>query len=595
VFVRTMLETLSHLFRHPVRTLLTITGLVVGIFALVLIGSLGETILSALAAEQEASFGTYTIRQTRWERPLTPATRREVRRVPGVAGTVTTLWSRLADPEEEDTVNGPVAEGLWAADSDLPGLAYGPPLVATPLLEGRLPAPGATNEVLLDFDLAQARGWAVGDTVPIRGRPFVVTGILERTTLGGERNAYLDYGTLQAMLRLPADYLPRLEAIAEPGQDPAELAARIEAEVPGVSVVTPEQKRRENQQGFGLLGAIAGVSVGLALLAGTLTVVNTMQMSVREREHEIGLKKALGAGDGDVLLEFLLEAGTLGALGGGLAALLAWFVVLGTNPVTGARWGLHLFRLTPRLALGAVALSSLLGALAGAYPAWRAARKDPVQALRNAPEVAYAESGLKRLLYLVGRRARWLLTMGGISAGILILTVSLSLAEFLNSYTASAVEATHDRVGLHLHREPRMAFVTAVRELERVEGVRGVVIMAYGGRLWEEGEERVGLFQQVPMLQGIDSPALPCPAGRPSTGAASWRPTASTRSSSVPGWLTAWASTWATCWPSAAAISPWSVSGRRFPGLFSRATTSTPTSPWPACGRWTPASPSIPT
>jgi putative ABC transport system permease protein len=504
---QTIVEILSHLFRHRARTLLTIAGLAVGIFALTIIGSLGETFNAVLAREEEAALGMIHVWPASWERQLTPTTRRAVRQVPGVAGTLTSLWADLADPaEEQETGFELIPESLTAVDSDIPGLEYGPPAIRAGLLQGRYPHRGATDEALLDYDLAKAHGWDLGDTMLIRGRPFTVVGILERPPLGGTRNAYVDYYTLRDMLHFEADYMPTLDVIPEPGQDPAELAARLEEQVPGVRAETPEQQMAEDRREFGILGAIAGVSAGLALLAGTLIIVNTMLMSVRERRHEIGLKKALGASDGDVVFEFLLEASTLGALGGGLGVLLASFLVLGVNQFTRARWGLALLTLTPRLAFGGVALTGLLGALAGAYPAWRAAREDPVRALRDAPILTFAERGLKRLLYLVGRRARWLLTVGGISVGILILTVALSLAEYLNYFTGSAVAATQDRVGLYPWRRPNMAYTTTLRELERLEGVRGVVVMAYGVRVFDADADMPRLLSETPYVNGLDSP-----------------------------------------------------------------------------------------
>jgi len=504
---QTLVEILSHLFRHRARTLLTVAGLAVGVFALTIIGSLGETINTVIALEEETASGTIRVWPASWERRLTPASRRAIRRVPGVAGTLTSLWADFADPdEEEESSFSLIPESLSAVDSDIPGLEYGPPTIQAGLLQGRYPSSDATNEALLDFDLAQAHGWDVGDTMLIRGRPFTVVGILERQPLGGTRNAYINYYTLRDMLHLPPDDIRTLSVIPEPGQDLAELAARIEEWVPDIRTETPEQRMEESRREFGMLGAIAGVSVGLALLAGTLTIVNTMLMSVRERRYEIGLKKALGASDGDIVSEFLFEASSLGAMGGGIGVLLAWFLVLGVNQFTRARWGLTLLTLTPRLAFGGVALTGLLGALAGAYPAWRAAREDPVRALRNAPTLTYTERGLKRLFYLAGRRARWLLTVGGISVGILILTVALSLAEYLNYFTESAIAATQDRVGLSPWRRPTMAYTTTVRELERLEGVRGVVVMASGFRLFDDNADMPRLFSETPLVNGLDSP-----------------------------------------------------------------------------------------
>lgn len=501
---RTIVDILTHLGLHRARTLLTASGLVAGIFVLVLVGSLAETFNTVLADQAELDAGTLTVYASRWDERLTAATRQEIRRVPGVAGTLVSLKGEFADPEAAEPAGFQlVTEGLTAVDSDIPGLEYGPPLITQALLRGRRPLPGATNELLVEFDLAQAHGWDVGSAVVVRGRPFVVTGILERPPFGGSREAYLDYQTLCSLLRRPTDNVSSLDVIPEPGQDPAALAERIEQAVPGTRTLTAADQAADRGELLGL-GAIAGFSGVLALLAGALTVVNTMLMSVQERRAEIGLKKALGATDGDVVLEFVLEAGVLGALAGGAGLLLAWFLVLGVNTFLRAQWGLSLLTVTPRLAVVALALPVAIAMAAGAYPAWRAARQDPVRVLRNVPDVPEGRGGRAAAVRWAARRLRWLLTVGGISTGILILVIALSLAEFLNGYINGAVEATHDRMGLYPRgpASPR----AAVRELERMEGVRSVVQTAWGGFLFEAGGPGSNPIAGSPVVNGMDSP-----------------------------------------------------------------------------------------
>ena len=499
-----LIDILADLARHRVRTLLTASGLVAGIFVLVLVGSLSETLATVVSQQQQAVGTMLRVFLRRNDLRFTSAVRHEVRRVPGVAGTLTTLWGELVDPDEDEPAGFQlVTESLQAIDSDIPGQDYGPPLVAQSLLRGRVPLSGATNELLIDFDLAQAHGWDVDQTVVVRSRPFVVTGILERPPLGGSRTAYLDYQTLRSLLNTPLDDIRSLEVIPQTGQDPAELAARIEEAIPGAMALTADELAEDRRLLLGF-GAVVGLSGGLALLAGALTVANTMLMSMQERRAEIGLKKALGASDPDIVLEFILEAGVLGALAGGMGLLLAWFLIIGANTFLRAHWGLSLLTLTPRLALGALLLATGVAAAAGALPAWSAARQDPVRALRDAlPEVA-AGHGLGRVLRGLARRARWLLTVGGISIGIFILTVALSLAEFVNSYVGSAVNATYDRVGLYPRRPT--GFRTAVRELERMDGVRGLVLTSYGGYVFEGDEQAPGLLTGGPLITGLDSP-----------------------------------------------------------------------------------------
>jgi putative ABC transport system permease protein len=123
-----------------------------------------------------------------------------------------------------------------------------------------------------------------------------------------------------------------------------------------------------------LLGGVAGVS----LLVGGVGIMNIMLVAVTERTREIGLRMALGATRSDVLLQFALEAVTLSLFGGFLGLLFGLlggylFSKAGGFPVAVAPWA-------PPLALG---FSVFVGLVFGAYPSWRAAQLDPIEALRR--------------------------------------------------------------------------------------------------------------------------------------------------------------------------------------------------------------------
>ncbi len=132
-------------------------------------------------------------------------------------------------------------------------------------------------------------------------------------------------------------------------------------------------------------------SVGtVALVVAGLGILNTQLMTVMERKPEIGLYKAMGASDGDVRLLFLTEAcvvGLCGGLGGLLlagvvAALIQWGAGIYLSSL-GVEGPLVFFRFPLWLLFGAVAYSMLASVVSGLYPAGRAARLDPIQALRG--------------------------------------------------------------------------------------------------------------------------------------------------------------------------------------------------------------------
>ena len=123
-----------------------------------------------------------------------------------------------------------------------------------------------------------------------------------------------------------------------------------------------------------LLGAVAAVS----LLVGGIGIMNIMLVSVTERTREIGLRLAVGALEGEVLLQFLIEAVVLSALGGVVGILFA----------TGASWGISKFMgvpyaFDPFINLLSLAFSAGIGVLFGYFPARRAAQMDPIEALRH--------------------------------------------------------------------------------------------------------------------------------------------------------------------------------------------------------------------
>lgn len=166
------------------------------------------------------------------------------------------------------------------------------------------------------------------------------------------------------------------------------LVRDIKAE--GYEVQSLETIIQLADQVFSVINIMLSSVGGLALLVASLGIVNTMIMSIYERTREIGTLKAIGASRGDVRLMFMIEAGMIGVMGGLLGIVGGWglgkilnrviqyYIDTRNLPIRG-----NFFVVSPTLALASLGFAILVGVVAGLYPANRAAKLDPLLALRH--------------------------------------------------------------------------------------------------------------------------------------------------------------------------------------------------------------------
>jgi putative ABC transport system permease protein len=168
--------------------------------------------------------------------------------------------------------------------------------------------------------------------------------------------------------------------------------APVEEAIEGMGFKTRSfLSRLEEMRAFFVFLDVLLASVGtVALVVAGLGIVNTLLMSVLERYQEIGIAKAIGASDGDLLVLFLTEAGVIGLLGGFGGLVLGRFVSciieMGVNAYARTQEvtvDLDLFAFPLWLLAATVLFSIVISVLAGVYPAVRAARVDPIRALRR--------------------------------------------------------------------------------------------------------------------------------------------------------------------------------------------------------------------
>lgn len=238
----------------------------------------------------------------------------------------------------------------------------------------------------------------VGKTVRLKNQSFVVKGVLENKGLGpmGVDNDNLVFIPLDIALKqlLGIDYYSVITVQGNDNYNTEFIKERITSVLRYNHKVTDPDKDdftiRTQEDALSLLGNITSLltvfltSIAfISLIVGGIGIMNIMLVSVVERTREIGLRKAVGATNRDILQQFLIESIMLTALGGiggiilGTALTAGLYVVLSELLPTG--WT---FALPPSAIILALTVSALTGIIFGIYPARAASRKDPIDALR---------------------------------------------------------------------------------------------------------------------------------------------------------------------------------------------------------------------
>jgi putative ABC transport system permease protein len=227
---------------------------------------------------------------------------------------------------------------------------------------------------------AQGNPKKVGDTISIGGKPFEIIGLYETGSMLLDVVMVMDIETARGVLSEPND---SVSCIYVEGNDPAQntaLSKEIEKLHPGFDA----RSMNEAQANFGsLMGqddSFLLMTVSLALVVGIVGIINTMLMSTTERFAEFGVLRTNGWSQGNILALVTLESAYLGLLAGVAGCLLA---AIGTTVINQflRDEGIHLGMTPSLLALG-IGLSVLMGTFGGLYPAWRAARLLPMEAIR---------------------------------------------------------------------------------------------------------------------------------------------------------------------------------------------------------------------
>jgi putative ABC transport system permease protein len=241
-----------------------------------------------------------------------------------------------------------------------------------------------------------------GQSIRIDGRQFQVIGVLESRGTGfgvEDLRVYVPlstfYSTLAASQAGSSGNTVDSISVQVGSSDGLESAEqeitailqdrhRIrEGEGDDFRVISMEAMAGQVTQVMGILQLVLAGIAGISLLVGGIGIMNIMLVSVTERIREIGLRKAVGAKRRDILIQFLVEAATLGLCGGALGIGLGWIIVK-IMSVIATNAGFAFAATLPGYAIAlAVSVAIFIGLITGLYPAIRAARLDPIESLRH--------------------------------------------------------------------------------------------------------------------------------------------------------------------------------------------------------------------
>jgi len=361
-----------NLFRQRMRTFLTVVGISVGITIVVALGAITggvrETVGGWLrvggadfvvARKGSADFSFSTVSETEWAQV---AAMDGVERATGILMRVTRHGSNPYF----------VLMGIRPAQ-----LAQAPP----ELISGRLPAPGSKDEILLGSGAAADTGSAQGSHVTIDGERFLITGFYRSDDVISDSGAYAPLEAVQEIARTPG-VVTAVYVAAAGGTDPGALALAIEDAMPTLTTVASVDEWGKVDQGIRIMDAMNLAVSTLAVVLGAIAIMNTMIMAVFERTREFGILRAVGWRGSRIMRLVLTEALLLCLVAAFIGTALGVLATRGVMLIEAVQ-GLLEPTYSLDVFLRAVLIASAVGVVGALYPAYRAVRLSPMEALRH--------------------------------------------------------------------------------------------------------------------------------------------------------------------------------------------------------------------
>ncbi len=350
--------------RRKLRSALTMLGIIIGVTALISLIGIGTGMSSYMKEQTDSLMGDVTITNSSG----------------GSGFTGSTGDSFLSTKAVTQIENMPQLYDIKKSTQFSSELS-GTPIVVMGMSDWNQIKITGSPGVVVSKTLVDNLGYKIGSDITIKNQKFKVTGTSNE---GGDSGTGIIFIDVNKALPMNNNKVSSITASTK--ADPDTVKKEIESTVNGTSALTKNDVSNQIDNIMKTVTLFVGAIAGVALLVGVISIVNIMLVNVSERTREIGVLKAIGFTNREILGSILTEAGLLGLISA-IAGVIVAAVLLQVGLTSIApQYGLENIQLAQMLPLWLVGAviggATLLSILAGLYPAWRASRLNVVEALR---------------------------------------------------------------------------------------------------------------------------------------------------------------------------------------------------------------------